>query len=129
MPDKVAREWVLRVTALGPHPAIISLLGRKPDGMSEYSFYSFFGGFDEANDFPRTPSFGEWLTAIDPDIVLVEHPTTDFQSIPGDVLDAIKTDVFRLVSEGRTVLIVDSGGETRTGQVWDSSASCGLIRP
>src|SRR5437870_1313191 len=42
--DEVVHRWVLGLP--GPHPAIVSLLGCKPGGPSEFSFYSFYGGFD-----------------------------------------------------------------------------------
>jgi hypothetical protein len=62
-------------------------------------------------------SFAEWLARVDPGIELVEHPTTDFEPIDIAKLASIEVDVLRRLSEGRTVLIVDSGGETRTRQV------------
>lgn len=102
---------------LGPDLALFSLLGRKPNGMSEYAFYSFFGGFDAPREHPGKRSFAQWLEMTAPEIVLVEHPTVDFQPVPTETLKAIEFDVRRLLSRDRSVLIFDSGGETRTGQV------------
>lgn len=117
MPDEVVRKWVLAVIELGPDPAIVSLLGQKPDGTSEYSFYSFFGGFDLAQEHRGRRSFAEWLAKMTPDVAVVEHPTIDFQAIPTPTLDAIEADARALLSQRRTIVIVDSGGETRTGRV------------
>lgn len=117
VPDEVVRAWVLNVCSLGPKPAIVSLLGQKQDGMSEYSFYSFFGGCDLADDHPGKPSFRDRVSGIVPDIVVLEHPTIDSERVPTSTLDAVEVDVRSLLAQGRTVVIIDSGGETRTGQV------------
>jgi len=115
--DSVVREWVHGICDLGPQPAIVSLLGLK-HGASEYtSFYSFYGGWDDPTDHPGKTSFRDWLGALSPDVLVVEHPTEDFKLIPPDERDAIVIDVRDLLSKGRTVVIVDSGGETRTKQV------------
>ena len=112
--DPIVREWTDDVLALGPRPAIISLLGKKPDGTSEYSFYSFHGGFeDEAGSL----SFAEWLAQVDDNVLLIEHPTVDFSPPTAETLAAIGSDVVTLLAEGRTVLVFDSGGQTRTAHV------------
>jgi len=116
--DRVVHTWV---DNLPPSvDAVVSLLGRK-NGMSEFDFYSFSGGFDEDAESRRGPSLQEWLDRHHParNIVVVEHPTEDFQEIPDDILEAITKDVVRLASDGRTVIVVDSGGVTRTRQVAD----------
>lgn len=85
------------------------MLGKKPNGSSEYSFYSFY---------PRE-TFQAWLDRHHADLSLevVDHPTIDFQKIPPEVLETARTDIIRFLEEGRTVVVVDSGGETRTGQL------------
>lgn len=96
----------------------MSLLGEKQDGMSEFAFYSFRSEADV--DRGRRPSFQEWLERFhaDKSIVVFEHPTVDYADhIPEDRFVAIATDIVRLVAEGRTVVLVDSGGEQRTGEV------------
>ncbi len=117
VPDDVVHRWVLGLP--GPRTAIVSLLGRKPDGTSEFSFYSFFGGFDRRSDRPRCFSFQEWLnkwhSALS--IVLREHPTCDFKPVSPETLDAVGNEICELASEGRTVVVIDSGGVTRTGSV------------
>jgi hypothetical protein len=87
----------------------LSLLGAKPDGTSEYSFYSFYG----------RESLRDWLDRRHGgrSIQVLEHPTTDYGLIPCAELAAIATDVSRLLLDGFTVVLVDSGGEMRTGTV------------
>ena len=65
------------------------------------------------------PSWQEWLDHYHPErgIDVIEHPTVDFQPIPETVLVALAADVDCLLAAGRTVILVDSGGETRTGRV------------
>lgn len=88
--------------------SIISLLGRKPDGMDEHSFYSF----------RDAAGFGRWLDAKSKGAIhLFRHPTTDFKPVTPETIDAIKTDLDRELSLGRAVVIVDSGGVQRTGQI------------
>jgi hypothetical protein len=99
----------------GPKTAIVSLLGRKPDGLSEFSFYSFYGGFDLPSDNPGRPSFLEWLARWHGDLSILvrEHPTVDFQPIPADTLAAVAAAIDELLVAGRTVVLLDSGGQTR----------------
>lgn len=115
--DDVVHRWVLGLPS--PKTAIVSLLGRKPDGLSEFSFYSFYGGFDLASNHPGQLSFQEWLDHWhrDRSIVIREHPTYDFKPIDHAMLDAVVSDINELLSTGRTVVVVDSGGQTRTGVV------------
>jgi hypothetical protein len=115
--DDVVHRWVHGLP--GPETALVSLLGRKPDGTSEFSFYSFYGGFDVASDHPTRFSFQEWLDRWHAELVIVlkEHPTYDFKPITPETLDAIAADIDALLSADRTVVLVDSGGRTRTGIV------------
>jgi hypothetical protein len=117
IPDRVVRTWLDGVLRLGADPTVISMLGCKKNGMSEYDFYSFHGGWDRPADRPGRPSFREWLGRVSPDIVLHEHPTVDCEPVPADVLDAISTQMRTDLARGRTVVIVDSGGMTRTSIV------------
>lgn len=113
--DDLVSAWVLGLP--GPNTAIISLLGRKPaDGTSEFSFYSFCGGWDT---YSECETFQDWIDQWHGDIQIRirEHPTYDRCKIPPEKLDAIAADVRKLTSEGRTVVVVDSGGVGRTGQV------------
>lgn len=114
VPDELVHRWVLGLP--GPKTAIVSLLGQKPDGLSEFSFYSFYGGFDLPSDHPGRPSFQEWLERWHSNlsILLREHPTVDFQPMPAETLEAVAADIDKLLVAGRTVVLLDSGGQTRT---------------
>ena len=107
--DRLLRDWVLGLPKKG-NVVVVSLLGHKPDGTSEFSFYSFFG---------RGGSFQQWLDREYPKkaVKVLEHPTCDLQPVPNETLAAVASDILRLLSEGRTVVLMDSGGVQRTGQV------------
>jgi hypothetical protein len=115
--DDVVHRWVLGLPQ--PRTAIVSLLGRKPDGTSEFSFYSFYGGLDLPSDRPGCLSFQTWLdtwhSALS--IVVREHPTCDFRPVSPETLKTVSMDINDLASAGRTVVLIDSGGVTRTGIV------------
>lgn len=115
--DDLVHRWVLGLP--GPRTAIVSLLGRKPDGTSEFSFYSFHGGFDLPSDRPGCLSFQDWLDKWHGSlaIVLREHPTCDFKPVPPETVEAVSNEIRELASAGRTVVLIDSGGVTRTGIV------------
>lgn len=117
VPDDVVDKWVRGLPQ--PNTAIVSLLGRKRDGLSEYSFYSFCGAADDATERRGRPTFQEWLEQRHGDLQITVryHPTRDFAKIPPETLAAIKTDLDLLFSQGRTVVFVDSGGETRNAEV------------
>ena len=108
----------------GSSLAIISLLGKKhgPGGLSEFSFYPFCGGFDTPSERSDVLTFQEWLSFHHGDlgILVREHPTYDLagrNTFPPGTLDNIKADIEHLISQGYTVVVVDSGGETRTRMV------------
>lgn len=109
VPDRLVLEWIHGLPD-STEIFIISLLGKKPSGTNEFSFYS---SFDSAE------SFQEWLNVSvpNPKFRVISHSTTDLEDIDPAVLAAVAGDVTRLVSEGKTVVIMDSGGWTRTGAV------------
>ena len=117
--DQIVSAWVEGLP--GPDTAIISLLGRKQgrEGTSEFSYYSFSGGVDTSSERGSKPNFAEWLDAHHAErrILVREHPTYDYQPIPYERLTAVEAEICHLISLGRTVVIVDSGGESRTGKV------------
>lgn len=115
VPDEVVHRWVLGLP--GPAPAIVSLLGSKPGGPSEFSFYSFYGGFDSPASHAGKLSFREWLTRSYPALALREHPTWDYTPVPVETCRAVALDVTALAKAGRTVTLVDSGGQQRSGQL------------
>ncbi len=115
--DAVVRQWLSGLP--GPKTAIVSLLGCKPDGTSEYDFYSFYGGFDKPEEQSGRKSFREWLDqyqGVTP-ILLEEHPTEDFKRVSDEALTSTATIIRELMRDDYTVVLIDSGGEQRTGQV------------
>ena len=122
VPDAIVSQWVNGLP--GPETVIISLLGHKKagDGVSEYSYYTFHGQGDTAEERAGKPSFQEWLDHHHKGlgILVREYPTTDDlddPTIPNDKVLAIARDVEHFVAEHRTVVVVDSGGVSRTGIV------------
>lgn len=111
----VILKWV-KGLKLPAGSVIVSLLGRKPDGMSEYSFYPFRGGFDPPS---KEPLFQDWLAKEFPDLNLVvhDHPTVDFTAIEKQKYEAVAAAINAALDAGKTVVLVDSGGEQRTKHV------------
>jgi hypothetical protein len=95
----------------------VSLLGRKPekDGQSEFSYYSFRSVHE---DRPGSPTFQEWLDreTVPGKYVVIEHPTTDMRPISPDLMKEITASILANL-RARTVVVVDSGGVSRTGAV------------
>ena len=119
--DKTVHEWIGDLPG-GANMVIVSLLGRKngPGGKSEFSFYPpFYGDWDQADERRGKISFQQWLDRHHKDrcIQVVEHPTYDGVRVPEATLRAVACEVSRLLSAGRTVVLMDSGGQDRTGQV------------
>ena len=122
VPDELVHRWVRGLP--GKDWTIVSLLGRKvrPGGDSEFKFYTFCGGFDTPTEREGRPTLQEWLDRHHEDlgIMVREHPTYDFggeNTFPAGTLDDVSVDIRQLVSMGRSVVLMDSGGETRTGMV------------
>jgi hypothetical protein len=111
--DAIIDSWVAGLT-----PAemlqIVSLLGRKTNGFSEFVYYPFRSCREQGSK----PSFQEWLEQrYSPRFVVHEFPTTDARGIEDDVLKDVKTCVRRLLDDDHTVLIIDSAGAERTARV------------
>jgi hypothetical protein len=119
VPDHVVRQWALGLPGQG-EVTVVSLLGRKPDDTSEFSFYTFHGLWDRVEERRGEPSFEEFLQAIVGSVRMirvVEHPTTDFRPLPDETVSAVGTTLAEELAETRTVILVDSGGEQRTSAV------------
>jgi hypothetical protein len=114
VPDGYTEKWAELLP--GTNPAVISLLGEKsPGGDSEFKFYPFSGGLDGADEAGTT--FQDLLAAATPSIALVEIPTIDLRPVPLETEQAVKDALRELIALGHHVTIIDSGGETRTGQI------------
>jgi hypothetical protein len=84
------------------------MLGEKPDGTSEWSFYSF----------ADSAEFKKWiLDNTDRDIKVFSHPTIDFSKVSAETASAICERLVTELDAGRIAVIVDSGGMQRTSQV------------
>ena len=120
--DELVHRWVLGLP--GPDTAVVSLLGRKPGGLSEFSYYSFCGGLDAPEERGERPTFQEWLDFHHNslNILVCECPTLDYREPPISFrdMDKIKDVIFQLISMGRTVIVMDSGGVGRTGFVCEN---------
>lgn len=105
--DAQVKAWLL---GLPPSiDTVISLLGTKKDGRGEYRFYNF--------DYPKS-SPEAWLNSFGiRRLSVIERPTIDNTPVPNETIDIIREDVRRLLASQRQVVIVDSGGLERTGQV------------
>jgi hypothetical protein len=132
--DALAHKWVL---GLPPGTdIIISLLGHKskdpkhPKGKSEFSFYSFYGEWDDSAERRDRLSFQEWLDQWQKErsLKVIEHPTYDKLPIePTEVIDTVSTEISRLLTLGHTVVLMDSGGMERTGSVCGHMIKEGLL--
>lgn len=116
--DDTVVAWVLGLPR-SDHLHIVSLLGTKPCGRSEYSYYSFRGGRESSALRPKSPTFQEWLDLrFGPDrFIVIDFPTVDTKSIEPTMLSEICRRVNSLLDSSADVLLVDSGGEGRTGKV------------
>jgi hypothetical protein len=118
VPDSIVDKWVKGLPG-SAKITIVSLLGRKPDGLSEFSFYSFSGAFETPEERGKRPLFQDWLAGRhkERDIEIVEYPTIDFKPLESELLVTVSTQIGLILMSGRTVVLVDSGGETRASQV------------
>jgi hypothetical protein len=89
---------------------IISLLGTKTSGKSEFSFY---WAFHDAN------SMAQWLNGQvhDRHFQIISYPTVDGTTMNQDIVDAAAQAVLEHTSNKTTVILMDSGGMQRTGAV------------
>lgn len=118
--DEVVQAWVRGLPNCRPLH-IVSLLGWKPPPtrLSEYSYYSFRGGHESSDSRPRSLTFQEWLEVhfAAGNFVVTDFPTTDLEPIGEAYMKEICDYIRKLLNESANVMIVDSGGFTRTGNV------------
>lgn len=96
---------------------IVSMLGSKPTGDSEFKFYPFRGS-GEASQGGR-PTFQEWLDQRygRDRFEVLEFPTVDTKPVPPTILSAIVSTVQRRLTAGSRVVVMDSGGFSRSGAI------------
>jgi hypothetical protein len=117
--DGTIDRWVDGLLRIGVGH-IVSLLGCKNDGFSEFDYYPF----RSSKEFEAKPTFQDWLDKrYGPRLVVHEFSTIDAdpQGIPSDVLETVKHCVLDLVRSGNTVVVVDSYGSQRTSKVCEAA--------
>jgi hypothetical protein len=94
---------------------LVSLLGRKKDGRSEFFYYPFRSGYETDS---TDPTFQQWLDERYPGrFVVHEFPTTDGQGVPRERLLEIANRVRHLLRTEKVVVVIDSAGSERTARV------------
>lgn len=116
--DEVVTAWVNGLP-WSHQLNIVSLLGTKTSGLSEYSYYSFRGGHESNDQSSNLPTFQEWLDLRfgAGRFVVIDFPTIDTKPIEETILADICQKVTSLLLAAADVLLVDSGGWGRTGKV------------
>ena len=117
VPDDWVDAWVKGLPG-AESIVIVSLLGWKANGQSEFSFYSFRGSGEETER-PDRPTFQQWLDARYEKgrYRVIEFPTTDTKIVASEILNRVGTTILSLLHSGETVVLMDSGGFSRTGAV------------
>jgi hypothetical protein len=96
---------------------IVSLLGRKKDGFSEFGYYPFRSSRESGTK----PTFQEWLDRrYGRRFVVHEFPTVDSMGIPQHLLGAVTRCMLDLVEHGNTIVLIDSAGSERTARVCEA---------
>jgi len=114
IPVDVIDEWT-RGLPSAETLNIVSLLGQKKDGFSEFTYYPFRSAKE---DFPEKPTLETWLNQRHARRFIVhEFPTTDAQGIPAARLEEIVRHTSSMLANGDTVLVLDSAGAERTARV------------
>ena len=115
VPDSHVRAWVQGIPGTTPKH-LVSLLGEKLDGQSEYAFYRFRGSHEPDDGRPPFQVYLDRLAGAG-SFVLHEFPTVDRRRISLPRLAEIAVQIGDLVREGHTVILFDSGGVVRVRQV------------
>ena len=120
IPDDWVDAWVLGMPAR-EQLFIVSLLGSKEDGKSEFSYYSFRSGCETPAPDHR-PTLQQWLDTRygSGRYQVLELPTVDLKPLAPETLSNVGSTIRALLLDGRTVVLVDSGGIGRTGRVCHS---------
>jgi hypothetical protein len=96
---------------------VVSLLGQKTTGLSEFSYYPFRSAEEDG---PK-PVFENWLNErYKRRFIVHEFPTTDGQGIPADVLEAAGRQVLECLKGGHITIVIDSAGAERTARVCEA---------
>jgi len=97
---------------------IVSLLGQKTTGFSEFDYYRFRSSTEAGS----RPVFEDWLDSrYGRRFVIVEFPTVDGRGVPRDVLEGAANQVLNWLEAERTVIVIDSAGAERTARVCEAA--------
>jgi hypothetical protein len=114
--DDTIDQWVNRLPK-AEILHIVSLLGKKTSGFSEFGYYPFRSSEESGTK----PTFQDWLDErYGRRFVVHEFPTVDAQEIPSDVLKKVRRCVLDLIENGSTVVVVDSAGAKRAARVCEA---------
>jgi hypothetical protein len=96
---------------------IVSLLGRKTTGFSEFGYYPFRSSHEDGTK----PTWQDWLDhRYGRRFIVHEFPTVDGRGIPHDDLKMIASEVQHMIETGCSVVIVDAAGAERTARVCEA---------
>ena len=116
VPEEVIRRWAERMpkaTAV----YLVSLLGKKKDGYSEFSYYPFRSDKEKGGK----PTFQEWLDQRYPSrFVVIEFPTIDATGIMPNIMKDTSIRLEELLARNETVVVIDSAGAERTARVCEN---------
>ena len=113
VPEEIIDLWVNGLP-LSDVLYIVSLLGRKTNGFSEFSYYPFRSALETGTK----PTFENWLNDRYRQRFFVhEFPTIDARAIPLDVLQAAERQVLKCLQGHHTTVVLDSAGAERTARV------------
>ncbi len=114
--DDIIDRWVNGLPSANP-VHIVSLLGHKTTGLSEFSYYPFRSALEAG----MKPTFEEWLNArYVRSFVVHEFPTTDSRGLPRQVVAAASARVLDCLRSGYTTIVIDSAGAERTARVCEA---------
>lgn len=109
--------WVNGLPAANPLH-IVSLLGSKKDGFSEFEYYPFRSSVENGTK----PTFQQWLEQrYSRNFPVSEYPTVDAQGIPSEILAKAKSLVLELFAQDATIVVIDSVGAERTARVCEAA--------
>jgi hypothetical protein len=124
IPEYVIDLWIDGLPEV-PQVSIISLLGRKyPSGLSEFSYYPFRSQMEDG----AKPTFQDWLISrYGQRFIVEEFPTQDrLPMASSEYIEAIRNRVRALLDSDAVVIVVDSAGVQRTGEVCET---IGVVNP
>jgi hypothetical protein len=116
VPEDVIHSWVCGLPKADV-VHIVSLLGWKKSGYSEFGYYPFRSSTEQESK----PTFQEWLNVRYHARFVVHEFPMDASGIPMDVLRGAKRLVLGLLESGCTTIVIDSAGAERTARVCEAT--------